>query len=368
MPATGKRNRVQTAKAREANAATTGPPRKKQRAGRNRSPTPPRGAVPEVDVGDIGGTLAQIVKRLDAMEKTARDRTPPDTHKESGNGQVESDIDSLLSDPASDSEFQLEPLNRPLQQYGTLVGDDVSKKLKRKVRSDKFVEFWELLPNPDRAKDDSFVFSASTSSDLKIVKKRQKKFISFQQWSRAFDIYMAIYIDKADTASEMSLLVKDLLTYRREVESLYAAGRDWFQFDNHFRTDREVNPCRFSTVRHDLLRQYERVTQPFRKFDRAHQPFREDRLPSFRDTNFRSQDRQSSATRVPLGFCRAFHTQGQRCEFQDCKYKHQCPSCGRRHPMFATCFPPRSDGNRRPNSAQAPKPPRQPSQPGQAHG
>ena len=288
--------------------------------------------------------LASILDRLEKMEQAASASQPQPSAPKPVNQQSTSagnkttpSVPSVPADPQFEvehseepqSEFDTEPAKRPVQEFGTLVGDDVRQKLVNDIRSDKFVEFWELLPNPDRDQSNSFVFAASHSNDVRILKRRQKKFINFQQWNRAYDVYMSIYIETATSPAAMSLLVKDMLTYRKEVESLQVEGKDWFNYDYHFRNDREVNPIRFSTVRHDLLRQYDRRTQSFRG-----EGFRGEGV---RKSNTNQDRHRSTNNQVPAGYCRQFHTPETRCTFEHCRYKHVCPRCSRRHPMYNNC-------------------------------
>ena len=215
-----------------------------------------------------------------------------------------------------------------MQHYGSLVGQDIKKKLVADIRADKFVEFWELLPNANRHRKTQFCFEATSSSDLTIVQKRQRRFISFHDWLKAYDAYMAVYIDTAPSREALLMLTKDMLTYKKDVTGMYDAAGDWFSFDEHYRMDREVNPCRFSTVRHDLIRQYENKTK---------QPFRDDAKSP--DGGFRKQNRQTGAQRsarmyIPFGFCRNFHRAESRCAEHPCKFKHTCPNCKDNHPAF----------------------------------
>jgi hypothetical protein len=296
--------------------------------------------------------------RLDSVERTVAEAAPqvpcPPDAQIPGNPQISHNSGfetEKQATPNDKGEFELEPQNRPLQQYGSLVGDDIKQKLASEIRADKFINFSELLPNPDRERANSFVFSATSSSDLKIYQRRTKRFITFQQWNMAFDTYMAIYIENAPTRQAMVLLVRDMLTYRREVEAIHAAGHDWFNFDHHFRMDREQNHCRFSTVRHDLLRQYERTTRsdssvPFRSGERF-------------DHQRRSQNATSQHKQIPPGYCRRYHTPMERCTFTSCKYKHVCPRCSRGHPVFTKCNNSQADDNRRGSAQQTPNQQRQ---------
>ena len=278
--------------------------------------------------------LGQVLDRLSRLEETAA--SPPEGPHQSlppaptypGNNFFQQETG--FSDTPADTEFARESLVRPVQHYGSLVGQDIKKKLVADIRADKFVEFWELLPNANRHRKTQFCLEATSSSDLTIVQKRQRRFISFQDWLKAYDAYMAVYIDTAPSREALLMLTKDMLTYRKDVTGMYDAAGDWFSFDEHFRMDREVNPCRFSTVRHDLIRQYENKTsQPFR--DDAKRP-----VGGLRK-QYRQPGAQRSASKIPLGFCRNYHRQETRCEERPCKFKHTCPNCrvgNDKHPLY----------------------------------
>ena len=297
------------------------------------SPLPLTGEQPQQQDA-VTQMLGQVLDRLSRLEETAA--SPPEGPHQSlppaptypGNNFFQQETGFL--DTPSDTEFARESLVRPVQHYGSLVGQDIKKKLVADIRADKFVEFWELLPNANRHRKTQFCLEATSSSDLTIVQKRQRRFISFQDWLKAYDAYMAVYIDTAPSREALLMLTKDMLTYKKDVTGMYDAAGDWFSFDEHFRMDREVNPCRFSTVRHDLIRQYENKTR---------QPFRDDakRPVGGLRKQYRQPGAQRSASKIPLGFCRNYHRQETRCDERPCKFKHTCPNCrvgNDKHPLY----------------------------------
>ena len=44
--------------------------------------------------------------------------------------------------------------------------------------------------------------------------------------------------------------------------------------------------------------------------------------------------RPSKTTHIKKGYCFAFNSPTQRCQNQDCKFKHTCPTCQKRHPQY----------------------------------
>ena len=44
--------------------------------------------------------------------------------------------------------------------------------------------------------------------------------------------------------------------------------------------------------------------------------------------------RPSKTTQIKKGYCFAFNSPTQRCQNQDCKFKHTCPTCQKRHPQY----------------------------------
>lgn len=99
--------------------------------------------------------LGQIMDRLDSVERTVAEAAPqvpcPPDAQIPGNPQISHNSGfetEKQATPNDKGEFELEPQNRPLQQYGSLVGDDIKQKLASEIRADKFINFSELLPNP----------------------------------------------------------------------------------------------------------------------------------------------------------------------------------------------------------------------------
>jgi len=140
------------------------------------------------------------------------------------------------------------------QSFGLMVGDGVPINIRKKIKSDKFIELIHLLPQ-NYNKEDHLILKASASKGVQIVKTTGPKFITLDQWNQAFMIYMAIYMETATTAKEAKLLNKQLLTYFSHINTLSKQNRPWYSYDRQFRLTRSSHSplIPFSTIRYDLM-------------------------------------------------------------------------------------------------------------------
>ena len=84
---------------------------------------------------------------------------------------------------------------------------------------------------------------------------------------------------------------------------------DWAYYDQQFRLAREHSKCTWTTIRVDL----QLTAQTSKKF------------------------RKYTAPTIRKGYCFRYHAKETKCSFNaQCKYKHDCPICNGKHPMF-TC-------------------------------
>ena len=184
--------------------------------------------------------------------------------------------------------------NRPLVTFGTKLGKNISSKIKKRIIQHKYINLARLLPtNPD-----------------------SKKIATFEEWSEAWEIFMAIYCTPHSHLKE----VQGLLTYARDIRLMACQNFDWQQYDETFRRDRETTKCSWAEVRYDLHLQ-------FRQPDPPPKPAQTDR-PLV----------TSDGRKLDKGQCYAFHTKGIRCQYgTQCRYSHKCKTCGARHPSYEKC-------------------------------
>ena len=201
---------------------------------------------------------------------------------------------------------------RPILSTASPVGTTVRHSIKLKIWEHKFVDFQDLI-NPDRIPN--YTLSVQDGEDqpqLSVAHKKSKQ-LSQHEWSTAMDIFTAVYIEKYPDES------RAILSYSHFIKRLMTLGANWFLYDKKYRTTREFTKCSWLTVRYDLERE-------------AFLPRNEDKSKSFR-----SIKPDPSQSKVPPGYCFAYHKEGVRCTNQRCTYKHTCFKCHKHHPAFNKC-------------------------------
>jgi hypothetical protein len=224
-----------------------------------------------------------------------------------------------------------EDWSRSCSKFGFLVGHNVTEKLKLKIQSDKFVEMADLMPSSDDHKNDLIL--KNSDEGVRFVNARKRKYMSIENWNQAFGVYMSVYIETASSLAEAILLMKQMLTYQRNI-NLFARRREsWYLYDKYFRKDRESSssPTLFSDIRHDLILDLNMQAKSDRPNFDQDKPFRR---------SFRSFDRNFNGSRggkfrnTSNAACFLFNDQHKRCERSRCQFKHNCSKCGGRHPRF----------------------------------
>jgi len=205
------------------------------------------------------------------------------------------------------------------------IGLEVSQKIKEMIWTHKYVDFSSLIA-PDVENEYALSFnSTSNQAQLKRTPK-PKRPLNKLEWVSAFDIFLAVYIDKYPTQ------VADLLTYGQHIKEMMRRNEDWYAYDIKFRKGRESMKYSWSSLRVDLMLGARGTTDSTRTF-------REER-------------------RIPRGFCFKFHTRKQMCHNPACRYKHTCPRCSNIHPLYTDCGIGKAPINyqRRTNNFQDPSP------------
>jgi len=148
--------------------------------------------------------------------------------------------------------------DRPGISLGSIIGTTVKRSIKQKIKHDKFIEFSDLIPNYSFTKPKEFVLSMGKDNSPCFSTKPSRINISFTQWQNCFDVFMSIYLEKFNKgdSSEVIRVVKELLTYRKEISHLKENGYDWLAYDRHFRMEREAYPFPWSTTRQDLIMEH----------------------------------------------------------------------------------------------------------------
>ena len=264
-------------------------------------------------------------RRLRKRRRRERKRkaTPTsDSSLPSSSSEYDSECDS--DSESSDSESLSDEHDRPLTSFGTLVGGNISQKLKKKIVTHKFVDLHLLLPNHDVDNTESYTMSMPRGKkpSVKFEKPQPTPITNYYQWSEAWETYMAVYTSYKPHQGE----IRAMLTYARDLRNMARSNYNWLGYDRHFRLDREQSHCNWAVVRHDLHLIYKN-NDSFRKSDRG-----------ITGINTSTHLTTSTGHAVPKGYCIKFHTRGQRCDQgNSCQYMHKCPTCQARHPIYETC-------------------------------
>ena len=204
------------------------------------------------------------------------------------------------------------PQPRPVLKVGVDITAHVPAPLKAKIWRDEYVELSQLLPAM-RYRQETFTLALDPSSNsnlgLKVTKPKPYN-LTIEQWDEAFLIYMAIYTQRYNVCPAMC-------TYMRDVKVLAQHDGNFRYYDEQFRLYRQSTHDPWDTIVYGL---YFQATNPIR--------------PK-RTQNPTATVTSKSPFRVPRGFCVAYHTSNNFCKSpQKCQYKHACPNCSEKHPMF----------------------------------
>ena len=100
-----------------------------------------------------------------------------------------------------------------------------------------------------------------------------------------------------------------------------ARSQNWLYYDTKYRKDREFSLCKWTLIRMDLMC----VAMPH-----AH--------PGRFSRTFQGTTELAPAHNIPKGFCFSYHKRDQRClDTTTCPWKHSCPRCHNKHPIYRTC-------------------------------
>ena len=180
----------------------------------------------------------------------------------------------------------------------------VPMKTKEKIWNNEFVELSTLF---DEESDDITI--SLKSGKISTTNSSKRKFMSIEQWTDAFNVFMSVYRLKFPEQSE------HLATYLNTVRKIANENGHWHFYDTNFRKIMHSIGLQWNQIHSELY-----VTALTRK---QKQPFR-----SGRDLPASGRSRQDNAIK---GTCNRFN-KGAECS--GCQYKHICRHCGGRHPGF----------------------------------
>ena len=243
------------------------------------------------------------------------------------------------SESRSKSRAHKHSTDRPLSSFGTLVGNNISRKIKKKIWNHKFIELNCLLPHvTEEEYNHTMAVASGHDRSLKLVKPKRQTILSIWQWLEAWEVFMAIYTQKSSHRRH----IQALLTYSWDIRNMSKLNYDWLGFDREFRMDRESTKCSWATVRHDLhltygQPQHPTPRQPTPSFQKPE--YTQQQQPFLHHSNVRNHPLYTAQGHaIPRGYCIRFHSREVICEKgTECTYLHKCPTCNRRHPIFDKC-------------------------------
>ena len=191
-------------------------------------------------------------------------------------------------------------------EKGIPLGAHVPMKLKSKIWSNQFIQFRSLLPS--HKENDIAIKIEQNSIQLSNNNSNQSQ-ISLNQWTTAFFIYMAIYLEKKPEEAP------HLLKYGHTVRELATSNGDnsWRYYDENFRKLKETNDIPWQMPVAELMVRACTIPRP-------KQPFR-----GGNSGGNRGQDDQ----RVKVCYN---YNNGSKCTFSPCRFKHICQACKGNHP------------------------------------
>ena len=177
----------------------------------------------------------------------------------------------------------------------------------------------ELYPNYKF--DDTKLPLGYDESKKKIVSIKSKRNLSITEFPLAFDRFSAIKVHYTKD-KDVRKRINDLLTYKKNVLYLAASGKNWIEFDRHFRLClAETRSENWAEIDPKMSFQYSMNSSPASS---NHGP----------NYNFKRQTNSRATPHLKRGKCNAYNLRDQRCQAAQCTFRHECWHCGGPHPQF----------------------------------
>ena len=343
-------------------ASGTNPPPKKGKKTKNRPPppSPPRPVQDDapVSMGEfrrLAESVTALIARVDSAPAPPRNQVAP------GHDLPPVDTDASESDDSSDSPppspkrqrradpaFAARRLASDLAGETVLpsvlsrrpLGDTLEPKIKAKIWAGRFVELPSLIP---KYYDEDSLFNITTKKNSLAIRKHTSHFLSFNDWNRAFDVYTSVMATNPPSPDTVQLMIKHKadITY---LHNTFPGSDAWHRFDIEFRKAVAAPDVPITWGDYDPALYGDSVMKAMMSSIRAQEPHhttstrgRDDmqrrRQPSMQPGNTTITDRESGIS-VPKKYCLAYHSGKPACRQTPCRWKHECPSCQRQHPLI----------------------------------
>ncbi|CAG2189329.1 unnamed protein product [Mytilus edulis] len=116
------------------------------------------------------------------------------------------------------------------------VGEHVSFKIKEKIWEGKFIELHSLLRTQKEMEEVDEGDLKLKRGKICIEKRSSGVYLSINEWTSAFMIFMSVYIEKYSTRAQ------ELLKYMRDIRLAATRSENWATYDEQFRLKIEKNP------------------------------------------------------------------------------------------------------------------------------
>jgi hypothetical protein len=260
-----------------------------------------------------------------STKKVTRRRKEETTEEEVSD--LEHDGVSSVEDYETDSEEEA-----PRQSFGMLVGQNLPQKQREKIKQGKFVEMSDLLPQ-NYTKKGSVVFKMSATKGMQALKQSTNTFVTLEQWNEAFAVYMSVRVETSKSKQEAVTMMKEMITYQRDINSLSKQNLQWHVYDRMFRRDysEQASPVSFGTIRHDLMLHITMLSANRAPTNRLNN-FRPKRIQTRFQGGYRDR---STDNRRSENICFSYNAMDKTCQFgNNCRFRHVCTSCRGQHQQF----------------------------------
>ena len=190
----------------------------------------------------------------------------------------------------------------------------VPEKIRAKIWLGEFVDLYTLLPEVSLGQQDFSLTIRSGDNDSNpavcMIPRAKSEIRSFPQWSKAFQIFMSVFLMKPDNA----LAAPKMLKYMHVVRNLSERGGNWRGYDESFRTLMRSEGWAWDCINYELW------------LNAAQQPL--PRVAPQVGSSFLNRGTGTRSNAVCFAFNQA------RCMRNPCRFRHLCRWCGGSHPGF----------------------------------
>ena len=181
-------------------------------------------------------TLHQAVMQMTSCQPNGdtTDRSIATTSAVEVQGEPLSQLPRVQANMVASPSTPVGHLDQTVVSFPVSMGSLVDPKLKSKIWSNQYIELDLLLSPPKETV--TLTLDQSSAIRFAIDEKATKKIDSIHQWTSAFMIYMAVYIEAHINEAP------SLLQYMKNIRNMAASIKNgpWLRYDRDFRKNRAV--------------------------------------------------------------------------------------------------------------------------------